>query len=166
MARLYKAFNGAMPTTAALPSVTTGNTIKTMLQLAPPSDLDLTIVEWGISFDGSTAGVPIKCELIETDVAATVTAHVASGLIKKNREALALASRLTLGTAATGFTASAEGSTTATRQLDGQLVAPTNQNWLQWPLGREAVVQASKFLRVRVTAPVAVNAWCYVEWEE
>lgn len=166
MARLYKAFNGAMPTTAALPKITTGNVIKTLLQIAPPASLDLTPVEWGISFDGSAAGVPIACELIETDVAATVTAHVASGIIKKNREAFALASQVTLGTAATGYTASAEGTTTASRLLDGQLVAPTNQNWIQWPLGREGYVQPGKFLRVRVTAPVAVNAWAYVEWEE
>jgi hypothetical protein len=166
MARLYRAYNGAMPTTAALPKVATGATIKTLLQIAPPATLDLTVVEWGISFDGSAAAVPIQVELVETDVAATVTAHVASGIVKKNRESLALASQVTLGTAATGFTASAEGSTTATRLLDYKMIAPTDREWLQWPLGREAYVQPSKFCRVRVTAPVGVNAVCYIEWEE
>jgi hypothetical protein len=41
-------------------------------------------VAWGIDFDGTAAAAPIKVELIDTDVAATVTAHVASGLVKLN----------------------------------------------------------------------------------
>lgn len=167
MARSYLAGNFAMPTTAAPAKVATGATIKTLLQVAPPSaGPDLTVIEWGISFDASVAAQPGACELIETDVAATVTAHVAAGIMPQNREALALASQVTLGTAATGFTASAEGSIAATRMLDPQLVAPTNQNWKQFPLGREAVIRAGKFGRIRVTMPATVNAWVYLIWEE
>jgi hypothetical protein len=166
MARLYKVYNFPMPTTAAPGKVATGTAIKTLLQLAPPSTFDVTVAEWGISFDASAAGVPIQCELIETDVAATVTAHVASGLVAFNREALAMASQVSLGTALTGYTASAEGTITSTRELDAQLIAPTNQNWIQWPLQRDTVIRQSKFGRIRVTAPVTVNAWCYIAYEE
>lgn len=162
---IYIAYNGAMPTTAALAPVTTGVAIKTLLQLATPTTRPITIVEWGISFDGSAAGTPIKCELIQTDVAATVTAHVAAGLMPLT-DPSAPASLLTLGTSATGFTATAEGVPTATRLFDYQQVAPTNQYVKQWPLGREPSMPISKFLRVRVTAAAAVNAACYVVWGE
>ena len=161
---LFQAFNAAMPTTAAPVKVTTGTAIKTLLQLSPPSTLNLSVIEWGISFDGSPAA--IQCELVETDVAATVTAYVANDITKTNQiGGGAFASKLTLGTANSGFTASAEGSTTATRMLDAQIVS-ANQYWKQWPMGREPIVQASKFLRIRVTAAAAVNATCYVVWAE
>lgn len=165
MPDLYVAYNGPMPTTAAIPKVTTGTAIKTMLQLAPPSTRPLTVAGWGISFDGSAAATPIVCELIQTDVAATVTAHVAAGLMPFN-DPNAPASLLTLGTAATGYTATAEGTITATRVLDLEDVQPTNQyvNW--FPEGREPQVPLSKFLRVRVTAGTAVNCHCWVVWGE
>jgi hypothetical protein len=165
--KIYQTFNGASPTTAAQVAVTTGTAIKTLLQIAPPSTASLTIIEWGISFDAAALATPVKCELIETDVAATsLTAHVAAGIVKMNEAALAVASVVTLGTSATGYTAGAEGTTTASRVLDAQWVAPTNQYIKQFPLGREPTVQASKFLRVRTTVGVAVNALCYVVWSE
>lgn len=165
MATLYWSGNGAAPTTAALVAVTTGTAIKTLLQIAPSATRPLKVVEWGISFDGSAAATPIKCELIQTDVAATVTAHVAAG-VQPYDDPNAPASTVTLGTAATGYTASAEGTITATRYGDLQLIAPTGQYVKQWPLGREWQVPVSKFLRVRVTAGAAVNAYCYVIFEE
>jgi hypothetical protein len=164
-AKTYVSYNGAMPTTAALVPVTTGTAIKTMLQIATPSTEQLRVIEWGISFDGSAAATPGRVELIETDVAATVTAHVGAGVMRHNAPN-DVASLVTLGTAATGYTASAEGTTTAARLLDYQLVAPSAQYVKQFPLGREPEVAASKFLRVRVTFAAAVNAVCYVIWEE
>lgn len=160
------AYNGPAVTAAAPVSVTTGTAIKTLMQLATPSTEDLKVVEWGISFDGSAAGTPIKCELIDTSVAATVTAFAAADLVKWNQPNDP-GSLLTLGTSASGYTASAEGTVVATtRLLDMQLVPPSSAYVKQFPLGREPVVPISRFLRVRVTAPVAVNAWCYVIWEE
>jgi hypothetical protein len=161
----FIAHNGASPTTAAMAPVTTGTAIKTLLQIATPSTCELRVVEWGISFDGSAAATPIKVELIDTDVAATVTAHVAAGVRPLN-DTGTVASKMTLGTAATGFTASAEGTITATRLLDYQLIAPTGQFVKQWPLGLEPELAVSRFLRVRVTAAAAVNAVCYVSWVE
>lgn len=162
---LYWAANGAMPTTAALTPVTTGTSIKTLLQIATPSTRAIKIVEWGISFDGSSAATPIRCELIQTDVAATVTAHVAAG-VQPYDDPNAPASLMTLGTSATGYTASSEGTTTASRYGDLQFLAPTLTYVKQWPLGREWQVPVSKFVRVRVTAGAAVNAYTYVVWEE
>lgn len=162
---LYWAANGAAATTAALTPITTGTAIKTLLQVATPSTRSIKVVEWGISFDGSTAATPIRCELIQTDVAATVTAHVAAG-VQPYTDPNAPASLMTLGTSATGYTASAEGTIAATRTGDVQLVPPTTLYVKQWPLGREFAVPISKFLRVRVTAAAAVLAYCYIVWEE
>src|SRR4051812_23543105 len=86
---LYAIFNGPSPTTAAQVPVTTGTSIKTLLQVQPSATNSLKIKEWGISFDGSAAATPIKVELLETDVAATVTAHVAAGIVKLDAQALA-----------------------------------------------------------------------------
>lgn len=164
-AKTYKTYNGAAPTTAALAPVATGTSIKTLLQIAMPSTEQMRVIAWGISFDGSAAATPGKVELIETDVAATVTAHVAAGIVKLNSPN-DVASLATLGTSATGYTATAEGTTTASRLLDYQQIAPTGQYGWQNPLGREWEVNVSKFLRVRVTFGTSVNAVCWVEWEE
>lgn len=163
---LYLIANGASPTTAAQVAVTTGTAIKTLLQVKPSATIVAKIVEWGISFDGSAAATPIKCELIETDVAATVTASAAADIVKLDAAALSggdpTTNLLPVGTTSTGYTASAEGSITATRVLDVQFIAPTNQYVKQFPLGREPVIQISKFGRIRVTAGAAVNAYCYM----
>ena len=67
------------------------------------------------------------------------------------------------GTAATGYTASAEGTITATKVYDGQLVAPTNQYIYQFPLGQEPKLIIGNAYRVRVKAGTAVNAICWIE---
>ena len=162
MAR-YLVANGAMPTTAAQVVVTTGTAIKTMLQLKPFNQCK--IVEWGISFDGSSADTPIKCELLETGtVFATVTASADADCVKQNGadQAVASVAGLTLGTAATGYTGSAEGTITTTRMFDVQLIAPTNQYVKQFPLGQEPVLVIGNACRVRVTAATAVNAYTYI----
>jgi hypothetical protein len=165
---LYLAKNGAVPTTAAAVPVTTGSVIKTLLQLKPLTGVDLKIKGWGISFDGSVAATPGKVELIETDVAATVTAFAAADITKLTNPAgpAADSAAISLGTAASGFTASAEGTITAIRELDTpRLIAPTNQFDWMFPLGQEPVIQAGKFARVRVTFAAAINAYCYIIFE-
>lgn len=163
---LYLIANGPMPTTAAQAVVTTGNAIKTLLQVKSSATKTFKIVEWGLSFDGSAAATPIKCELLETDVAATVTAAVANDIVKLDPDALAggdpTTNLIPVGTTSTGYTSTSEGSITAARVFDAQLVAPTNQYLKQFPLGREPVVQVSKFARIRVTAAAAVNAYAYM----
>lgn len=165
MAR-YKIFNGPMPTTAAQAVVTTGTSIKTMLQLKPFNQCK--IVAWGVSFDGSAAATPIKVELLETGtVFGTVTASADADCIKMNGadQAAASVAGLTLGTSATGYTCTSEGSITTVRMFDAQLVAPTNQYIYQFPLGQEPVLVIGNATRIRVTAAAAVNAYCWIEVE-
>lgn len=163
---LYKIYNGVMPTTASQVAVTTGTSIKTMLQVKCGTTKPFKVKEWGISFDGSAAATPGIVELCETDVAATVTTLAAADLHKIDGEALAggdpTTNLILVGTSATGFTSTVEGSITAIRQFDVQHIAPTNQNIYQWVLGNEPIVQVSKFLRIRVKFAAAINAICYV----
>ncbi len=156
-----------MQTIAAPAPVTTGTAIKTLLQFKASATIQAKIVEWGISFDGSAAATPGKVELIETDVAATVTAFVAADITKYDSDALMggdpTTNLIQVGTTSSGYTATSEGSTTASRNLDApQLIAPSNQFVKQFPQGREPVIQISKFARIRVTFGTAINAFCYM----
>jgi hypothetical protein len=168
MAKVFLYQNGVMPTTAAFVKVTTGTSIKTMLQIKLPSGVQGKVIEWGISFDGSAAATPIECELIETGtVFATVTAAATADITRFDENDIDPTTALiTVGTSATGYTSTNEGSITAVRYLDGaQLVAPTNQYIKQYPLGREPTFGNANALRIRVTAGTAVNCYCYIIFE-
>ena len=163
--KLFQVWNGVVPTTAAQVPVTTGTSIKTLLQLATPSTRSIYIAEWGISFDGSAAATPIRCELFTCTGAATVTTLAATD-VTSITDPLGPTSLLTFGTTATGFTASGEGTPANVDMLDAQFIAPTGQYVKQFPLGREPVCALSRFVRVRVTAGAAVNAYTYITWGE
>lgn len=155
-----------MPRTAAQVPVTTGTAIKTLLQLKPFNTIK--IVEWGISFDGSAAATPIKVELLDTGtVFGTVTASADADVAKMGsvEDAVSSVAGLTLGTSATGYTCTAEGSITSVRMFDPQLIAPTGQYVKQFPLGREPKGIIGNAIRIRVTAAAAVNAYCYIIFE-
>jgi hypothetical protein len=159
---LYRVQNGPSPTTAPTPKVTTGTATKTLLQLTHAS-LPLSIVEWGIGFDGSALATPIECELIDTGtVAATVTAYVANDVTPLTDPG-GTAATINLGTSASGYTASAEGSVVApVRVGDYQLIDPATAYLKQFPLGQEFNIIPGHMMRIRVTAAAAVNAICYV----
>jgi hypothetical protein len=164
---LYLIPNGPMQTTASFATVSTGTTIKTMLQVKPSATIVAKIVEWGISFDGSAAATPGKVELIETNVAATVTASATADITKLDGNAIAggdpVTNLLPVGTTSTGYTASAEGTITSIRNLaPPQFIAPTSQYQFQFPLGREPIIQVSLFARIRVLFGTAVNCYCYM----
>ena len=158
--------NAAFPTTAAPVKMTTGTSIKTLLQVATPSTTSIQVIEWGISFDGSTVNTPVECELVDTGTvgATSLTAVTPAQFGTPTGEA----SLCVGGTSATGFNSgsTAEGSITGTRYGDVQLVSPTNQYIKQFPLGSYWVVPVSHYLRIRVTAGTAVNAYAYVVYQE
>lgn len=166
----FTAWNGPAPTTAAQQSVTTGTTIKTMLQLATPSTTQIQILEWGFSLD-DPPGADGVVELLQTDVAATVTAHVAAtGVV--NLDPNGPTTLLTMGTSATGYTASAEGSITATRMFDPvSLSSVSGESGLCYvrtfmPDDRPTVA-VSRFLRIRATTPTtAADMRCWVTFQQ
>lgn len=159
-------WNGPMQTTTAPASVATGTSRKTLIQIKPL--VLVRVLEWGISFDGYAAAAPIKVELVEVDVAATVTAFVNNDITKVDGDALLYGDPTSeiysVGTSASGYTSTGEGTITATRNLDApQLIAPTNQFVKQFPLGDYPIVQRNKYARIIVTAPATVNAFCYLK---
>jgi hypothetical protein len=165
----YKTWNGPMPTTAAQASVTTGTAIKTMLQIATPSTRQCQIIAWGFSLD-DPPGADGVVELLQTDVAATVTAHVAAGI--QPLDPNAPASLLVGGVSATGYTATVEGTTTAARVFDAISLSSTTAEsglsyFYQFMPDERPIIAVSKFLRVRVTTPsVASDMRCWVVWDE
>lgn len=156
MGAQYIAYNAAVPTTAAMVHVATGNAIKTLLQVTAPSTRQLTIVEWGITFDGAPSA--IVTELINT------TTVAGTGMTAVTPSVLTPGAPASVATA--GWSPSAEGSVAATtRTFDYQKLSTNNYKW-EWSLGREPILDVSQVLRVRVTAAVTVNAICWIRWEE
>lgn len=167
----YTAWNAAMATTAAQASVTTGTAIKTMLQIATPATRQLAVLAWGFTVD-DPPGADAVFELIQTDVAATVTAHVAAGV--QPVVAGMPASLMTLGTSATGYTGTAEGSITATKVFDTVSMSSVSAEAAPFMSYRRdfnefeiPIVDVSKFLRIRATTPTtAVDMRCWILWDE
>lgn len=165
MAKVYQAVNGAAGGAAAPVAVTSGTAIKTMIQLSTSANREARVVEWWWEGDASAAATPVKVETFyHSGGAATVTAFVAGDILKY--EANAPNSQLTLGTTASGYTASAEGTITGARGGTAHFVPPTSGIYMQYPLGREPEIPVSQFMRIRNTAGTAVNVYCGVAWEE
>ena len=160
--RLYTFVNGTTAAlTAAVPAVATGTAIKTMLQVLPTANA--AIVEWGYSFTTApTANVAV--ELLTTGtIAATVTAFGANDN-RQTDDSTGAGPPVTNSTSGSGYTATAEGTITATRLLGYR--NDMSQNYeKQFPLDREPAVVASDVLRIRVTTGTTINMTCYVVLE-
>lgn len=152
-----------MSTTNSQGLVSTGTSIKTLLQIATPSTRQIQILEWGFSLSANPTGT---VELLQTDVAATVTAHVASGV--QPLDPNAPASLMTLGVNATGYNASVEGSITTTRMFDAEVIAQSSPLTYAYQFMPDArpIVAVSKFLRVRATMTSSVNCSAWIVWDE
>ncbi len=162
---LYKIYNGPFPTTAAQLAVTTGTVIETMLQIKGVAALTFKVKAWGVSMDGAAAAAGPQFELIETGtIFATVTASVAADIVAWDAQALGILSTtyFAVGTSATGYTATVEGSIVASRVFDTQFIQPTGERAWEFSLGNEPVISAVSALRVRVTAAAAVDSVCWV----
>lgn len=165
--KLYSTHNSTRVTTAGPVSQPTGTAIRTMLQIASGATIgQMTIVEWGISFDGSAAAAGIKCEFLNCTGAATMsTALAATDVVKWNTTE---ASSIQYSTALSAYATAAVTENTVANAFmyDLQLIQPTNQYVKQWPLGREPVGAVATFFRHRVTAAASVGALTYLVWSE
>lgn len=152
-----------MPTTAARAVVQTGTAIKTLLQIK--GLVPLAVIEWGISFPAFAAAAPPKVELLTSGtVFATVTALAEADISKFGAAADLAADVMTLGTAATGFAASAEGTITATAALDGPAqLPPTGYFSKIFSLGQEPIIYKGDSGRIRVTSAVDYAVYCWMK---
>ena len=164
MASQFKIWNGSFATTASQLAVTTGTAIKTMLQVKGIAAVKFKVLAWGFSFDGAAAAAGVQVELLETGtIFGTVTASAAGDILPHNDSgAPASTTYFSVGTAATGYTCTAEGSIVATRVFDTVLMQPTGAYAWEFSLGREPEIAAISALRIRVKAAAAVNMLCWV----
>src|SRR5262249_39402998 len=169
MAGKYKAFNGPFPTTAAQASVSTGTSIKTMLQLKAGAGAGIIITGWGYSIQPEPAAAG-TIELVKTDGAATVTAFVAGDITPLATPSTA--STVSLGTAASGYTGSAEGTITATDMFDAIKlpVSTTAARHMTYDkffnADERPYLPAGGFLRVRATMGTSTGMICWIAWIE
>lgn len=169
---LYIAYNSAGPgattqtNTAVNGTAYTTSGSRMMIQLDIPSSIQLKLVEWGVSFNGSAAGTPNTVEISQAATGTTVGTAYTTTTVQPVNDPNAPSSRLTMASSGFYGASTTRTSTTVDRVFDAQLVAPTNQYVRMWPLGREPVVAASKKLQVCMNMQAAVTAIAYVVWEE
>lgn len=146
-----------------LVEVATGTGLKTVLQLATPSTTNIQIVAWGISLDGVVVTeAPGRVQLVEVNVAATVTLQTPDKWGNSDDQA----SLCVGGTSASGYNASAEGSVTVSRFLDGENVHPQTGYSIWFPDKAGPTVQKSQFLRIRTTFAVDRNCIPWILYDE
>jgi hypothetical protein len=140
-----------------------GGTAKTVLQVATPATTDIKILSWSVSFDGASGtAVPIICQLLDGDVAATVTAFTPDPYGNNQQPA----SLCVGGTAATGYNASVEGTMTTVTGIDQQHIHPQAGYGVWFPDDARRRVGPSRFLRIRCLAPANVNVIPAIWWAE
>lgn len=148
-----------MPVVVALAA----GTAKTVLQVATPSTTDILVLGWSVSFDGASGtAVPVICQLLDGDVAATVTALTPDAFGNNQQPA----SLCVGGTSATGYNASVEGTMTTVTQADAGHVHPQAGYGIWFPEGARRRVGPSRFLRIRCQAPAIVNVIPCIWWAE
>lgn len=162
----YTAFNTALATTTntiAGTSYTSG--AKVAIQLSTSSTSTIRIVEYGISFNGSAAATPAVVELSVAGAATTgLTTHSTSTIVPNMLGAQN--SRLTMGTANTGYGAVAITTNTTARTIDAAYVAPTNQYIKTWTLDTYPELTTSAFVQLRVNTSATVSALAWITWIE
>lgn len=163
---LYRVYNGAMATSAKQAPIATGTSIKTMLQMKGIAALMYKVKAWGVSMDGAAGAAGVQWELLETGTVfgTSATAFVAADILGVDAMGVQIASTtyFSVGTSASGYAPSAEGTIVASRMFDSQIVQPTGQYAWEFSLGNEPVISAVSCLRIRCHAPASVNALCWL----
>lgn len=168
---LFIAYNCALDATTGMASGTSYATgAKVAIQLAPPSGSDIRLVEWGVSFNGSAAGTPAVCTLVQASAATTVSGS-GGNLAHSTSTIKAIGDRnktstLTMGTSSSSFGATTIVTNTTEKEFGMAFVGQTSQYEKQFPLGRDYVVDGAKFCQLRINTATALTAIAYVVFEE
>jgi hypothetical protein len=157
----------AIPRDTAAPfdviEVATTTSLKSVLQVAPPSGIDVKVYAWGLSFDGVAAADPaIRSSLVDCAVASTA----GTSLTPEEWESTdGAASQCVGGTALTAYNLTSP-TETGVRFLDAQNVHPQSGYSVFFPELARPVVKAGRFLKIRVLASVTVNCIPWILYEE
>ena len=154
-ARGYVAKSGSSGTVTT-PVAMAAGVAKSVVGVLGGSGDTLNVDEVGLSFDGVTSSaVPALVELLEISALGTMSAFTP---VQTYGAALA-------SSATAGYNASAEPTVVAVRKawyvpvFNGLFV-------VQFPLGKEPSVSASRGFALRVNAPAIVNCVPYIEYSE
>jgi hypothetical protein len=132
-------------------------TAKSVIELGTGSGDRARIVQWSVTFDGTSAtATPVKVEVGRFSAAVTTATSFTPVKLDAAEGAAAITAK---------HSTSTEGAGTADA-VEIYRVPPTSGMVLQYPLGREWVVGTSGFWRMRLTAAATVNATVQVTWDE
>lgn len=165
MSNQYRIYNGLYDATtgmmAAGTSYATG--AKVGIQVASESRR-LRIIEVGAIGFGTPGGTKWGFSVAQAATATTcTTVHSAASVAPTGDDTTAWPG--TFSTATTAFGITGITSTTTDRQFIGVGLDPAEHFEKQLPLGRDYVVQPSKFLQVRINTSATMNVLCWVDLE-
>jgi hypothetical protein len=166
MAKRYIAISALTGTPTTVVSIPTGTALKTLMQITANAGVADTLVEWGVSFNGTTStATPGIIQLQRQTTAGTNT--TGGGASQINKVSGAGSSPTPNTTAQIGPTAAWSTEPTASDIVGGPYqISPTSGMLLQYPLGREVDLDAGTRLAIVVTLAASVNAIPYMIFEE
>lgn len=163
---IFTAWNMAASTTTNVGAGTSYATgAKCAIQLEVPSTLRVQILEWGVSFDGTTGSANI--ELVQASAASTMsTAHTTSTVVAQGTDGTAT-SRLTYGTTAdTGYGNGAITTNTTEITFDKAYIPLTSAYFKMWPLGDQPMSDTTKWVQLRINTTATANGIAYIRFRE
>ncbi len=148
--------------TAGAADVALTTTRRTILQVATPASIPLSLVSLDITFDGTTATAVPVLVLVERQASAgaggvALTAGYGPNPLDPNNPASSV-------TALKGVWATTE--PVMSTVYKGWRWPPTMGLPYQWPLDQEIVLPASSWLGITVTPGAAVNCSCWLTWKQ
>lgn len=134
-------------------------TAKTVLEIGSTTTSGFTPYKWWVTFDGVTASaVPVKVEVGRFSAGVTTATTITPSKVNFGNNSIAANSVVKHST-------TVEGAGTAS-DVEIYRVPPTSGMVMEDALGREWVMGASSFWRIRLTAAAGVNVTFGIKWEE
>jgi len=133
-------------------------TAETIIQLRGSTACKAKVIEWGISFDGTSGTAePVRVRLLRQTTDGTGTAATEVAWDPDNPTANCA-----------GLNTFSSTEPTAGEVLAEYEVHPQTGIVIQYPLGREPVLDnaATSRIAIEATAPAVVNCSAYLVWEE
>lgn len=165
MSNQYRIFNGLYDATTGVMAAGTSYTAgaKCAIQVASESRR-LRIIEVGAVGFGAAGGTKWQLTVASAGAATTCTTqHSAASVAPTGDDTTAWPGTFSQATTAFGITTIA--TNTTDRQFIGIALDPAEHYEKQLPLGRDYVVQPSKFLQVRINTAATMNVLCWVDVE-
>lgn len=162
---LYIAYNCALDATTGVGAGTSyASGAKCAIQLAPPSGTDIRIVEWGFSGSATAPATKTVYSLAQASAASTMTtAHSTSTIVPVGDNAKTCP--LTMSTTTTGYGSGSITTNTTERQYAMLQADPTEHYEKQFPLGRDFIGLAGKFIQLRINTATTYTIFAYIMFE-